>query len=117
MMPEGRTPKKITGIYVENFKAFGPSGTTIPLGKLTLIYGPNSGGKSTILKAIASLGQTRLKKKQDPGFDLDWATEGSWFDLGNSFQVLHKGKGEKFKIGFEFEYINTSAFPTLLPHD
>ena len=108
-MPEGKTPKKITGIYVENFKAFGPSGTTIPLGKLTLIYGPNSGGKSTILKAIASLGQTRMKKKQDPGINIDWAAEGAWFDLGNSLQVLHEGQGTKFKIGFEFEYINTGA--------
>ena len=108
-MPEGNTPKKITGIYVENFKAFGPSGTTIPLGKLTLIYGPNSGGKSTILKAIASLGQTRMKKKQDPGINIDWAAEGAWFDLGNSLQVLHEGQGTKFKIGFEFEYINTGA--------
>ena len=94
---------------MENFKAFGPSGTTIPLGKLTLIYGPNSGGKSSVLKAVARVAQTRLRKKQDPGFNLDWVAVGPWFDLGNSFQVLHEGKGTKFKIGFEFEYTSSLA--------
>lgn len=40
-----------SAVTVENLRAFGPEQTAL-LRPLTLIYGPNSGGKSTLLKAM-----------------------------------------------------------------
>ena len=35
----------LTGIGLRNFKAFGDEMQEAPLSKITLIYGPNSGGQ------------------------------------------------------------------------
>jgi len=39
-------------VYLENFKCFGPCGQTIPLSPITLLFGPNSCGKSSVFQAI-----------------------------------------------------------------
>ena len=44
-------------IVLENFKAFGTE-QKIPLRPITLIYGPNSSGKTTILNSLLMLKQT-----------------------------------------------------------
>ena len=41
----------ITAIEIENFKAFGER-QRIELRPITLLFGPNSGGKSTVLHAL-----------------------------------------------------------------
>jgi|GEM_PF-3134834 len=46
-----------TGLTIENFKCFGER-TEIPLAPITLIYGPNSSGKSTILQMLYLLKQS-----------------------------------------------------------
>ena len=62
----------LTGIGLRNFKAFGKGPNvlsadehgnltrtdTAPLSKITLIYGPNSGGKSSIIQALLLLRQS-----------------------------------------------------------
>ncbi|GAH20568.1 unnamed protein product, partial [marine sediment metagenome] len=48
----------ITSIYLRNFKAFGSELQEIKCKPLTLIFGENSSGKSTILKALIALKQT-----------------------------------------------------------
>ncbi len=47
----------LQSIQLENFKAFGQR-TVIPLAPITLIYGENSSGKSSILQALNLLKQT-----------------------------------------------------------
>ena len=48
----------LTGIGLRNFKAFGDEMQEAPLSKITLIYGPNSGGKSSIIQALLLLKQS-----------------------------------------------------------
>lgn len=42
----------ITGIYIENFKGIGKSGIKLDLAPVTLMFGKNSAGKSTIFHAF-----------------------------------------------------------------
>lgn len=47
----------ISQIHLENFRAFAEP-TTIPLRKITLLYGQNSAGKSSIIKSLLMIQQT-----------------------------------------------------------
>lgn len=47
----------ISGVRLENFRAFDHL-TSIPLGRITLLYGQNSAGKSSIIKSLLMLKQT-----------------------------------------------------------
>ena len=49
---------KITGLDLRNFRGFDNTRNEIPFSKVNLVFGPNSGGKSSILKALASFPQT-----------------------------------------------------------
>lgn len=74
----------LRGLTVENFKAFG-SRTFAPLAPITLIYGPNSGGKSSLTQSLLLLKQTR--ESREAGSVLSPRTESGFVDLG-SFQEL-----------------------------
>ena len=39
-------------IDISNFKAFGAASQTIPLKPITLLFGPNSAGKSSVLHSL-----------------------------------------------------------------
>ena len=54
----------LTGLQLRNFKAFGNELQDIPLSKITLIYGPNSGGKSSIIQALLLLRQSLRDENQ-----------------------------------------------------
>ena len=71
-------------IEVENFKAFGDK-TIVEFAPITLIFGPNSAGKSSILQALSLLKQTR--EGREPGAPLLPRAEGGIVDLG-SFQEM-----------------------------
>lgn len=71
-------------LELENFKAFGQR-TRIEFAPITLIFGENSAGKSTILQALNLLKQTRESREQ--GSVLLPRAEGGISDLG-SFQEL-----------------------------
>lgn len=72
------------GLELENFKAFGKR-ARIPFAPITLIFGENSAGKSTILQALYLLKQTRESREAD-ALLLPRAENGI-IDLG-SFQEL-----------------------------
>ena len=74
----------LKAIGLENFKAFG-SATKIDLAPITLIFGQNSAGKSSILQALSLLKQT--KESRESGAQLLPRAEGGIADLG-SFQEL-----------------------------
>jgi predicted ATPase len=40
-----------------NFKAFGPTAQEIPLKPITLVFGPNSAGKSSLIHSVLWLNQ------------------------------------------------------------
>jgi predicted ATPase len=48
----------IRALFISNFKPFDDRLHQIPLAPLTLIYGPNSAGKSSILQALLLMKQS-----------------------------------------------------------
>lgn len=74
----------LKAIELENFKAFGER-NRIEFAPITLIFGENSAGKSTILQALSLLKQTRQSREH--GALLLPRTEGGIVELGG-FQEL-----------------------------
>lgn len=71
---------------ITNFKAFaGPE--AIPVRPITLIYGPNSSGKSSILQSLLLLKQT-LQESENPGVPL--LPKGNYVDLGSFREFIHR---------------------------
>jgi len=85
-------------IGLENFKAFGPE-QTLPIKPLTLIYGANSSGKSSIFQALLMLKQTM--SGQDDGFDRLIAN-GKYVNLGSFTNIIHN-HNVKSKLAVLFE--------------
>ena len=79
---------------LRNFKAFGDVEQKAPMSKLTLIYGPNSGGKSSIVQAILMLKQSALEAGAAATI---WGlvTRGAYVDLGSYVALLHNHDQEK----------------------
>lgn len=74
----------LRSIQLENFKAFGKR-AVIPLAPITLIFGQNSAGKSSILQSLNLLKQT--VESESKGAVLQLRAENGLVDLG-SFQDL-----------------------------
>ena len=83
----------LTGIGLRNFKAFGDEMQEASLSKITLIYGPNSGGKSSIIQALLLLKQS-LRNNYLTGGDHDTRRKlvprDELVDLGSFQALLHK---------------------------
>jgi predicted ATPase len=100
-----------TEIGIENFKAFGKM-QRIPLKPITLLYGPNSSGKSSIMQALLLLKQTL----EEPGDDkIILLHKGNLVDLGG-YQEFINGHDKKkvFRLAVCFKYFNyalESSFP------
>ncbi len=90
-------------LHLENFKAFGRR-VQIPLAPITLIFGENSAGKSSILQALNLLKQT--SESREPEALLLPRSDRELVDLG-SFQELlfdHNLKRTlKMRVGFEHD--------------
>ena len=48
----------LTEVGIRNFKAFGDDVQSAPMSRITLLYGPNSGGKSSVIQALLLLKQS-----------------------------------------------------------
>ena len=79
-----------------NFKAFGET-VTIPVRPLTLIFGANSSGKSSIFQSLLLLKQT-LEEARNP--DIPLLPKGSLVDLGPYNDFVHRHDTDR---NFEFE--------------
>ena len=84
----------LLGLRLRNFKAFGDVEQEAPMSKITLIYGPNSGGKSSIIQAILMLKQSALEAGSAATI---WGlvTRGEYVDLGSHVALLHNHDEEK----------------------
>ena len=83
---DGIGDKMIKSIELENFKCFGER-VKIPLAPITLIYGQNSAGKSSILQALYALKQTLVLAP--PSVPLLLRSDGGLIDLGGFADVVH----------------------------
>ena len=90
-----------TEIGIENFKAFGKM-QRIPLKPITLLYGPNSSGKSSLLQALLLLKQT-LEESGDDKIVL--LPKGNLIDLGGYQEFINGHDPKKdFSLSISFKY-------------
>ena len=86
-----------------NFKAFGET-VTIPIRPLTLIFGANSSGKSSIFQSLLMLKQT-LEEAKNPATVL--LPKGSLVDLGTYSDFVHRHEiNRDFEVGARFKLKN-----------
>lgn len=75
---------KLKSLQVENFKAFGAR-AKIPFAPITLLFGANSAGKSSILQVLYLLKQTREQRRPEavllPRVDAGYVDLGSFYEL------------------------------------
>lgn len=88
---------RVTSLGLTNFKAIGAQKQQIALSPITLLFGPNSAGKSTVLQALIYLREIVGKRNLNPD-----RTElgGDWLDLGGFQNLLH---GRDLDSAMEFE--------------
>jgi hypothetical protein len=97
----------INKITIENFKSI-KDRVEIDLKPITLLFGPNSAGKSTVIQALHYLKEILERNNTDPG-----KTElgGDAVDLGGFANLVHREEGDSedhykyktIKIGIEIE--------------
>ena len=80
----------LTELGLRNFKAFGDTEQKAPMSKITLIYGPNSSGKSSIIQALLMLKQSAGMAYIDSKYMGRLITRGQFADLGSYSALLHK---------------------------
>lgn len=90
----------ITKFKVENFKSFSNS-EDMNFAPITLIYGPNSSGKSSVIQALLMLKQT-FEKKNGNG---ELETGGNCISLGNFNNIIH-GQENSLTMSFNIQYSN-----------
>ena len=84
----------IKNIQLENFKCFRK--TDIDFGKITLLTGANSSGKSSFIDAILAVMQTEK-------FPLYLSPNGKYNDMGGYENISHQYKNENIKLKIEFD--------------
>ena len=91
--------KRMIGFRLANFKAFKEE-QHIPIRPLTLIFGPNSGGKSSIIHGLIFANEAVRTGNLDV---FNTQLGGDSIDLGGFRQYIHKGEVERlFDLSFRF---------------
>lgn len=96
----------ITGIYIENFKGIGEPGVKLDLEPVTLLFGSNSAGKSTIFHAILLAYEVLVRGNRNPD-----KTElgGSVVDLGGFPCFVHQHEQQRnIRLRFELDLSSVS---------
>jgi AAA15 family ATPase/GTPase len=88
----------ITKYEIENFKAFAGK-QTLNLAPITLIYGPNSSGKSSVIQSLMMLKQTMLSNNKN----VELVTSAESISLG-TFESLIHGQDINNKMSFSIQY-------------
>ena len=91
---------RITSLSLRNFKAIGDAEQRVDFRPITLLFGPNSAGKSTIVQALHYLSEILTRNNCDPG-----TTEyGGKLNLGGFRNMVHRQDADtpiELAIGLE----------------
>lgn len=87
----------LTGLSIARFKGFRDH-SHVRLAPITLIYGENSVGKSSIIESILGLAQGYVIERY-PILSVPFHVNGDLMKLGSPADVVYCGKGKKFSIG------------------
>ena len=94
----------LTGFGLRNFKAFGDEMQEAPLSKITLIYGPNSGGKSSIIQALLLLKQSlKIPIGRSREMVRNLMPRGDFVDLGSFESLVHRHEKDR-ELGLWVRY-------------
>ena len=77
---------ELTELGLRNFKAFGNEDQLAPMSQITLIYGPNSGGKSSVIQALLLLKQSEGNLPRAAVL----APRGEFVDLAGFKAMVHR---------------------------
>lgn len=100
----------LKAITITNFKGIGEP-VRVELKPITLLFGPNSAGKSTIIQALHYAREIFERHNFDPDRTLDG---GVYVDLGGFKNLVHKFDLKRtIKLRFDFNYSQTD-FPEYL---
>jgi len=91
------TIRRMTALRVGNFKAFSDT-QRLPLKPITLIYGPNSAGKSSLVQALALAHESEFgnaSTEQSAPDVHQTRLGGSAIDLGGFRQYVHRGQAAR----------------------
>jgi predicted ATPase len=91
---------------LRNFKSIERT-QSLDLSPLTLLCGPNSSGKSTVLQSMLILSQSATARLQPQPLQLN----GRFVQLGTLQEVLHQGGGSTFTVGCELNLGNRPDAP------
>jgi hypothetical protein len=105
--------RRLSALRVGNFKAFADT-QRIPLKPITLIFGPNSAGKSSFIHSLALAHEAQFGREKRSLARLDvhhTDIGGSSIDLGGFRQFIHRGQANKrMEWGAE---LNVSALTSI----
>lgn len=101
---------ELSSITIENFKCF-KSKTKIDLSKLTLLTGPNSSGKSSIIYSL-------LGSIQSGEFPFQFSTNGKYVNMGDFKEIVYNHhRKDKIKISYSFKGGAISKIDTVWVED
>ena len=96
----------IKGIYIENFKGIGEPGIKLDLEPVTLLFGSNSAGKSSVFHAFLLAYEILVRGNRNPD-----RTElgGSVIDLGGFRRFIHQQQmHRKVRLRFDLDMASVS---------
>src|SRR6201991_1833944 len=76
---------RLSRIEIQNFKGVGEAAQVVDLKPITLLFGPNSAGKSTILQCLHYIREILERRNADP----DQTIAGGLIDLGGFAKLVH----------------------------
>ena len=83
---------RLKSIGISNFKAFGKELQTVPIKPITLVFGPNSAGKSSLIHSLLWLNHATTLGKTDVFHPV---LSGGAVNLGGFEQCLNRKSGER----------------------
>lgn len=105
--------RAVSGVRVANFKAFGAEPQRLPIAPITLIFGRNNAGKSSLIQSLLYAQHATLENELDVRHPRRCGTA---VDLGGFSEILHAHNPEAtIQIGFEFNHLFRSAAPDSPP--